>query len=136
MKPAFLIGAAVIAVLGVAAIAYAASGSDDNETAQNNQTPVGETPIPVEPDGGIRTTPDGETPIPVEPNGGIGDTPLPVEPDGGIGDTPSDTPLPVEPDGGIGDTPGDTPVTSPDAPIPSEPPFTVTPAPPQPTLWT
>ena len=45
----------------------------------------------------------GDTPIPVEPDGGIGDTPIPVEPDGGIGDTP----IPVEPDGGIGDTPGD-----------------------------
>ncbi len=44
-----------------------------------------------------------DTPIPVEPDGGIGDTPIPVEPDGGIGDTP----IPVEPDGGIGDTPGD-----------------------------
>ena len=32
----------------------------------------------------------GDTTIPVEPDGGIGDTPIPVEPDGGIGDTPGD----------------------------------------------
>lgn len=38
---------------------------------------------------------DGDTPIPVEPDGGIGDTPIPVEPDGGIGDTPEDQ-FPVE----------------------------------------
>ena len=70
MKPVFLIGAAVIAVLGVAAIAYAASGNDDNDTAQGNHLPATETPLPVEPDGGIGTTPDQpvtDQPIPSEP---------------------------------------------------------------------
>ena len=130
MKPAFLIGAAVIAVIGVAAIAFAASGSDDdNETAQTSPTPT----ATREPTSTPRATRE-PTLTPTE-------TPMPVEPDGGIGTTPDEeptvgpgTPIPVEPDGGIGNTPGDEPTAGPDTPIPSEPIFTVTPASDQTTL--
>ena len=130
MKPLLLIGVAVAAVLGVAAIAFAATGggNDDNAAQVASPTPTtsvtDETPMPVEPDGGIGSS---ETPIPVEPDGGIGDGagPIPVEPNGGIGDTP----LPVEPDGGIGDTP-----VGAETPMPSEPIIPVAPAPTQPSL--
>ena len=113
MKPAFLIAAAVAAVIGVAAIAYAATaGNSDDDTAQVSptSTPANETPLPVEPDGGPGTTPG------QDPTVGPG------------------TPIPTEPDGGPGTTPGQDPTVGPDTPIPSEPIFTVTPAPAQPSL--
>ena len=69
--------AVVAAILAVSLLAYTAAADD----MPDNGDTVHDTPIPVEPDGGI-----GDTPIPVEPDGGIGDTPIPVEPDGGIGD--------------------------------------------------
>jgi hypothetical protein len=110
MKPVFLIAAALVAVLGVAAIAVAATGGgDSDDSAQVIPTPTVETPIPTEPNGGPGTTPG-------DPTVGPG------------------TPIPTEPDGGPGTTPGDDPTAGPDTPIPSEPPFTVTPAPAQPTL--
>lgn len=61
--------AVIAAVLAVSLLAYTAAA--DN-TPSNGGT-VQDSPIPVEPDGGI-----GDTPIPVEPDGGIGDGAGPV----------------------------------------------------------
>jgi hypothetical protein len=107
VKPTVLIAAALVAVLGVAAIAFAATGGDgggnSNQAAAPSATP--EPPTVAAPTA---------TEVPPTP------TPIP----------PTEAPtLPA--------TPGpDTPVTSdptpgPQTPIPSEPPFTVTPAPTQ-----
>jgi hypothetical protein len=162
LKPLLLIGVAVAAVLGVAAIAFAANGggSSDNHTAQvasptptstvEHETPVpaqgtsapSATPVPFEPDAGMGPA---IAPAPAEPDGGIGDTPVPVEPNGGNGssDTPIVSPaVPINPDGSIASPPlpvepnggiGDTPVNS-DTPIPTEPIIPVTPVAPQPSL--
>lgn len=58
------------------ALVGAACGSDGEETvaAAGDPTPTTETPIPVEPDGGIGD--EADDPIPVEPDGGIGDSPF------------------------------------------------------------
>jgi len=99
-----------------------------------------DTPIPVEPDGGIGDGAGPIGPIPVEPDGGIGDGGViielpveagreiyeenedgilvPVEPDGGIGDGAGPLePIPVDADGGIGDGAGPIGL---DNPIPVE----------------
>ena len=86
MKPVILIAVAVVAIIGAVAIAVAATsgGGDDGNQAQVGSPTPDETPLPVEPDGGIGDTPPGsggDTPVssPAEPTVGP-DTPIPSEP--------------------------------------------------------
>ena len=104
MKPVFLIGAAIVAVIGVAAIAVAASGGgSDNSTAQASPTPADTatsapttpptstaTPPPQAP-AASPTTPATSTPEPtVEP-----DTPIPSEPPFTVTPAPPSPSLPA-----------------------------------------
>ena len=87
MKPAILIGVAIVAVLSVAAITFAATSGGDNETAQASPTPS-HTATPAPPS----ATPAPEEPTP-EPTQPAGDTPT-SEPEPTAG---PDTPIPSEP---------------------------------------
>jgi hypothetical protein len=106
MKPIILIAAALVAVLGVAAIAFAASGGGDGDG--NGQAVASPTAVPP------TATPPPATDVPPSA------TPSPTVEAPALPATPSpDTPVTSDPTTGAG------------SPIPSEPPFTVTPAPTQ-----
>ena len=145
MKPIFIIGAAVVAIVGVAAIAFAATGSDDGDAAQATSatatstatlTPAREPPTATATQPPTATATPTHTPEPtatqppaLEPSS----TPQPP--------TPSPEPqvqvpalptAPGGPDSPVVATP--QPTVGPNTPIPSEPIFTVTPANPPPSL--
>jgi hypothetical protein len=106
MKPVFLIVAALVAVLGLAAIAVAATGGDDSDDTPQavSETPTQSPTAPASPTDAPdpTATPSPEVQAPAQPTSPGGDTPVTSDPTAG-----------------------------PDTPIPSEPPFTVTPAPTQ-----
>jgi hypothetical protein len=99
MKPAILIGVAIVAVLSVAAIAFAAtSGGSDGETAQasptpaNTATPVPPTATPTPEEPTAEPTQTADTPATSEPEPTVvPDTPIPSEPPFTV------TPAPTQP---------------------------------------
>ena len=104
MKPALLIGAAIVAILGVAAIAFAAiSDGDDDSSAQANATPANTaTSVPttapsatptVHPVTPTATNPPADTATP-EPTPEA-DTPMPSEPPFTVTPAPPSTALPA-----------------------------------------
>jgi hypothetical protein len=104
MKPALLIGAAIVAILGVAAIAFATiSDGDDDSSAQANATPANTaTSVPttapsatptVQPVTPTATNPPADTATPAPTP--EADTPTPSEPPFTVTPAPPSTSLPA-----------------------------------------